>query len=126
VSFDIFLQGFIDGEPTSSGSSEALEVIQAHLPHPPQNGFARIRTADGEADVYGLDSDGLMITHASGDEIWELIVKIARAARWIIMPVGCPACAVDPPMIGDLPDGLRESAVLVTSGADLRAAILSA
>ena len=46
-------------------------------------------TADGEADIYGLgDYDqGLMINHASGRQIWQLIVDVEFAE-----PLAMPSC----------------------------------
>jgi len=85
-------------------------------------------TADGEGDIYGLDDNdqGLVINHATGRQIWQLIVDVARAAGYAVLPVGCPVCVVDEVMIGHLPDQLRQNAVLVRDGGDLERAVVNA
>jgi len=128
VSFDIFLQGFRDGAGTPGDQAAAIAIITPLLAGPISGGYGRIVTADGEADLYGLgDSDeGLMVNRASGHQIWQVIVDIARAAGYVVLPVGCPACVVDEVAIGHLPDELREAAVLVHDGGDLELLVLSA
>jgi hypothetical protein len=123
VSFDVFLQRFSGGDAAAGGGEEALRVLAPYLAHPPRGGYALVRTGDGEADVYGLGSDHLMINHAAGEQIADLIVEVARAAGWAILAVGCPACVTGTEMIGNLPDELRVSAIVVNSGAGLREAI---
>lgn len=62
VSFDIFLQRFRDGDASSGGREEALRVLMPLLAGPPDGGFGLVRTDDGDAEVYGLNTDGLMYT----------------------------------------------------------------
>ena len=57
---------------------------------PPSN-FWLVQIGDGTADVY-LDDDHMMANRVSGQDPWELLVKGAQAAGWVIMPVGCPTC----------------------------------
>jgi hypothetical protein len=40
--------------------------------------------------VYGIDSDHLMISHASREHMWQVIFDLAVAAAYVVMPVGCP------------------------------------
>jgi hypothetical protein len=47
------------------------------------------------------------------------MVDVARAADWVIMPVGCPVCVLREEMISDLPAELRDDAVVVECGADV-------
>jgi hypothetical protein len=84
-----------------------------------------ITTEDGEADVYGLGTDHLMINHASGTHIWQIMIDVARAADLAILPVGGPTCVVDTAMFASLPEELREDAVLVGSGKELLEVILN-
>jgi hypothetical protein len=128
VSFDIFLQGFVGGDGAPGDRAAAIAIVAPLLAGPVSDGFGRIVTADGEADIYGLaDNDqGLMINHASGRQIWQLIVDVARAAGYAVLPVGCPVCVVDDAMIGHLPDELRQDALLVLDGGDLERAIVNA
>jgi hypothetical protein len=55
---------------------------------------AHVSTPDGDAEVYRLGGDGLMITHASGEFIWQVMVDVAVAGGYVIMPVGCAPCAL--------------------------------
>lgn len=82
--------------------------------------FLRVRIGDGEADIY-LRDDEMMANHVSGEDPWDLLVKGAQAANWVIMPIGCPACVTQPGQRGELPEGLDDAVVVVESGAALRA-----
>jgi hypothetical protein len=128
VSFDIFLHGFRDGDGTPGDRAAAIAIITPLLSGPVSDGFGRIVTADGEADIYGLgDGDhGLMVNHASGRQIWQVIVDVARAAGYVVLPVGCPVCVLDEAVIGHLPVELREDTVLVRDGGDLERVVLTA
>jgi hypothetical protein len=118
VSLDIFLQGFESGDGASGLPDEANRVLQPYL-RVRKDGFAKVVTDDGDAEVYGVGTDGVMFTHASGRRVWDVILEVARAGNWVIMPVGCPTCVPTASMIAELPDDLRAEAVVVNSGADL-------
>jgi hypothetical protein len=66
-----------------------------------------------------------MVNHAAGEQIWDLIVTVAAAAGWVIMPVGHPVCVVAGEHAEDLPDDLRTNVVIVGTGADLLRVIRS-
>jgi hypothetical protein len=83
-----------------------------------------IEHGDGTADVY-LDDDGMMANHIAGDGPWDLLVEGARAAGWVILPVGCATGITDEAQRSHLPAGLDEDVVLVATGADLLRAIQS-
>ena len=55
VSFDIFLQSFKDGHAAPGDPAAAWHVLGPYLAAP-AGGHARVRTRDGEADVYGAGS----------------------------------------------------------------------
>jgi hypothetical protein len=128
VSFDIFLQGFVGGDGAPGDRAAAIAIVTPFLAGAASDGVGWIVTADGEADIYGLGNNdqGLMINHATGRQIWQLIVDVARAAGYAVLPVGCPVCVVDEVMIGHLPDELRPDAVLVHDGGDLERAVVNA
>jgi hypothetical protein len=123
VSFDIFLVRFDAGGSIGFDAPPILALLEPAIVER-DDGFARVRTADGEADVYGLDStvslDSLMVNHASGGAIWDLLVEVARAGHLTIIPGGCATAILDEVQRADLPDGVPEPVEVIASGADLR------
>ena len=71
------------------------------------------------ADVYGLGSGGLLVNHAAGDSIWQILLDVSVAGNFAIMLVGCPVCIVAEDMRDELPEDLRPEAVLVRTGTDI-------
>jgi hypothetical protein len=102
-----------------------VRVLAPYFTDAPDDGFVRVQLADGEADVYGVGRSSLMVNHAAGEQIWDLLVTVAVAAGWVIMPVGCPVCVVADEHAADLPDELRADVVVVRSGAELLQVIRS-
>jgi hypothetical protein len=90
----------------------------------PEHHFALVEYGDGSADVY-LDGDSMMANRISGEQPWELLVEGARAADWVILPVGCPTCITDEAQRVHLPKGLDEDVVLVSTGDELLQVIRS-
>ncbi len=126
VSFDVFFQRFKDGDADEGGGEAMRRILAAHIVREePERNFALIEFGSGSADVY-LGASDMMANHVSGDEPWDLLVDGARAAQWVILPVGCPTCITDEAQRAHLPQGLDEDVVLVTSGAELLAVIRSA
>jgi hypothetical protein len=119
VSFDIFLQSFKNGEAAPGDPEAACRELEPYLAGAPDGGYARVRTPDGEAGVYGIGSDALMFNHASGQVIWQVMVNVAKAADWIIIPVGCPVCVMREDMISHMPAELRDNAVVVRSDTEV-------
>lgn len=121
MSLDVFFQGFIAGESSERGGTEMRAVLAPHVIEEDAS-FLRIRVGDGEADVY-LRDDGMMANHVSGQDPWDLLVKGAQAANWVIMPLDLPTCLTQPGQRGELPEGLDDDVVVVETGSDLRAVI---
>ena len=71
---------------------------------------------DGDADVYGIGSDHLMINHVSGNHIWQIIYDVAAAAGYAILPVGRAACVPRDNMVADLPVELRAAMIAFKLG----------
>jgi hypothetical protein len=119
VSFDIFLQRFHEGDAVE-GDGQAILSLLEPLIKERSSGFGRAVTEDGGADIYGLDHPevGVMINHAEGVRIWDLIVELARVGGMVVMPVGCPVCGVDPEAGRHLPPKAPPFEV-IESGADL-------
>lgn len=84
----------------------------------PEQHFALVEYGDGSADIY-LDGDDMMANHISGEQPWQLLVEGARAANWVIMPVGCSICITDESQRTHLPDGLDGDVALVSTGDEL-------
>lgn len=121
MSFDIFLHGFRDGEAATVDAS-AVSMTLAPFVVDSDKGHSHLRLPDGEADVYGLDdpASGVMINHASGRLVWDLIFELAHGTGLAIMPVGCATAVTAETALVDLPQELSEDAVVVSSGDDLR------
>jgi hypothetical protein len=119
VSFEIFLQGFSGGQMATGHPDEALRVLAPYIVEPPIHGYVELQTMDGGADVYGVGGDSLMVNHASGEHIWDLLVAAAAAADWVVMPVGCPTCVTSEEQVNHLPEELRHAIAVVSSGEGL-------
>jgi uncharacterized protein (DUF983 family) len=125
VSFDVYFQGFVDGEPAAGGGELMRAVLKPFVTREePEHDFLAIQAGDGTADVY-LHSNGMMASHISGEDLWDLFMQGARAAGWVMMPVGCPVCLTDEGQRSDLPEGLQDEVVLVRSGMELLETIRS-
>ncbi|MCW2793620.1 MAG: hypothetical protein JWO76_2718 [Nocardioides sp.] len=123
VSFDVFFQGFVAGGAAEGGSAEMLAVLGPHVTE--RDGtFLRVRVGDGEAYIY-LSSDSMMANHVSGRDPWDALVEGARAANWVILPIGCPTCLTRPDQRDELPVELLDEVVLVSSGAELLTVIVT-
>jgi hypothetical protein len=75
-------------------------------------------------DVY-LNDDGMMANGISGRDPWDLLLRGAEAANWVIMPLACPTCLTRPGQREELPEELQDDVVVVETAADLRAVIES-
>jgi hypothetical protein len=84
----------------------------------PEHSFLPIECGTGSAHV-NLDENDMMANHIAGDEPREILVQGARAAGWVILPVGCSACITAEDQGAYLPDGLNENVALVETGLDL-------
>jgi hypothetical protein len=121
MSFDIFLQRF-DDVPADDAAIDAL-VERAATSIEREGTSRRVATEDGGAEIYGDARDGLMFTNASGEVVFDLIVEVARAAGWVILPGDCGTVVVGKPDPASLPDFLPEPVVEITTGSELIAHI---
>jgi hypothetical protein len=98
VSFDVFFQGFLAGEPSERGGAQMREVLAPHVSEEDRT-FLRVRVGDGEAgkdvgravdklirvsDLLGAD-EILLATTAQGP--WkegepERLLKATAGYRW--------------------------------------------
>lgn len=123
MAFEVFFQGFVAGESSERGGVEMAEVLAPHVTGR-DGDLRRIQFRDGKADIY-LRGDGMLANHIMGRDPWDLLVRGARAANWVILPVDCPTCLTDPGQREELPEGLHADIVLVETGADLLAVVES-
>lgn len=124
MSFDILFQRF-DGGSSADSDDAAVDHLLRPLLGKRDAGYAKIHTADGSADVYGIDepASGLMINHASGRHVWDVMFDLARAGRYVVMPTGCGTCITDAAEATNLPPGVPAPIVIVRSGGDLLQAV---
>ncbi len=131
MSFDIFLMRFSAGRARADRAG-AMRILAPLVDGPIDDlDVVTIRTLDGDAAVYGLkEADSLMFNHVSGQHVWDVMVEVAKAGSYVIMPVGCPTCVVDAADAVELPevlgDELGTGVLIVHSGAELLAAVESA
>ena len=118
MGFDIFVQGFRDGEAQERDAVAIRSALAPYLVEMP-NGW-NLRFLCSEAEIYGIDTlaAGFMVTHAQGDAIFDLLVLVAAARDLVISPVGLPAAVTRKEQLAHLPEALRHDVVLVTSGAE--------
>lgn len=67
----------------------------------------------------------MMANRISGRDPWDLLLRGAQAANWVIMPLDCPTCLTQPGQREELPEELQDDVVVVETAADLRAVIES-
>ncbi|NTW42642.1 MAG: hypothetical protein HGA44_22690 [Cellulomonadaceae bacterium] len=69
MSFDVYAQRFVGGEPADADSDALREFIAPHIARiEPGTDFAQLSFDDGTADLYGVDEPGtgFMVNHVSG------------------------------------------------------------
>jgi hypothetical protein len=119
VSFDVFFQGFVQGELASGGSDAMHRVPQSYIKREESQHQFVLVSVDGDTADVDLDQDLMMVNQIFGERPWELLVRGARTAGWVVLPVGCPTCITDEAQRDHLPEGLDADAVLVKTGEDL-------
>lgn len=116
---DVFVQAFSEGSPALI-RAECVRAIAAAFVVEEHDGYAAVQMEDGGAEIWGYGDDGgLAVSRASGLEIWELVVAIARSTGAAIIPVGGAPFVCDELLIKDLPADAQGTARLVTTGTEL-------
>lgn len=124
MSPDVFFQGFRAGAAGTDGGAAMRAVLEPWVVHRAEElEFLQVEVGDGVADVYVSD-DSMLSNHVTGTDPWDLLVRGARAAGWVVLPTGAPACLTEESQRDELPADLAPGAVLVTSGEDLLAVVL--
>lgn len=86
--------------------------------------FLRVRFGDGEADIY-LRDDGMMASHISGRDPWDLPFRGAVEANWGDHASSPSDVLTAPSQREDLPDGIDVEIVEIATGSELLALIES-
>ncbi|MBM7820017.1 hypothetical protein JOE63_002494 [Cellulosimicrobium cellulans] len=125
MSFDVFLQRFVDGEAAGCDAGALLAVLDAYVTRDVRTGeMTRAVFDDGDAEIFGADlSRGLMLSHIAGLAAWDVVTDLARAGSLAILAVGCPAAVPSETLLPHLPVELRDGAVVVARGSELREAL---
>jgi len=125
VSFDVYFQRFKDGDKASGGGEIVRQILQPFIVREnPEQNFALVEYGDGSVDVY-LDGDSMLANHVGGERPWDLLVEGARAAGWVILPVGSPTCITEEAQRFHLPEGLDQDVSFVRTGEELLQVIRS-
>lgn len=125
MSVDIYFQGFLDGEPTSGGGDIMRKALGPYVVgEEPEQDYLSLRVGDGTADVYLYAAD-MLANNVTGRDPWEILVRGARAAGWVILPEGCPTCLTREDQRSEVPEGPEGDPVLVRTGAELMAVVES-
>ncbi len=136
MSYDIFLQGFVNGGASENdcGPSARALISSATDRADPQHRFVHITVGESAADVYGVTAEGEPMTGLMFNRIKEpaegvldLIVALAQAADWAILPTGAATCPVSESQRDHLPPELAHGeSTVVSSGRDLLCVIRGA
>jgi len=128
MSFEMFVQGFADGNAAPMPSA-AFDVFRPHVDRTrPEHHFWRLRTPDGSdaviyADVTPGTFDSLMITRFSAGDPVDLLADFTIPAGAVILAPGGPAMLTAEAQRPQLPDDFQSDAIIVRNGDDIRQAI---
>jgi hypothetical protein len=123
VDSNVVVVGFDrDLERTLFGSTAVHDVLGSFLEGPEPH--ARLVTSDGSADLFSRDLErGFLVSHATGEQVWDLVVQAAHAGDLAIFPPGQGTFIVDERVRDQLPGSVPQPIVVVRSGAELLAAM---
>ena len=116
MTVEVLLQHFVAGGDGREGREHALAVLAPFLPQGLDPfGVGRVVTADGGAEVFGLSdrstSGAAGFGDLRGDEVWQVLLEVAAATGWTILPVGQAPILAPGQHLEDLPPSLRDHAV---------------
>lgn len=122
MSFDVYAQRFVGGEPAEVENGVLRELLAPHLIRvESESDFAELHFDDGTADFYGVaePGTGFMVNHVSGQLAWELFARMASAGDMALMAPGVPTMIFSEAVRVHLPEDLAGDAVVLSSGADI-------
>ncbi len=116
MAVEVLLQHFVQGADGRAGRERALAVLAPFLPEGiDRHGRGHVVTADGGAEVFGLgertSTGAAVFGDLQGDDVWDLLLEVARVTGWTILPLGQAPLVVPGQRVEDLPDELRTTAV---------------
>lgn len=129
MSFDVYVQRFVDGDSAPADTTLLRALLAPHVARTePDSDFAQLGFDDGTADLYGIGDPGggFMVNHVSGQQAWALLADVAVRAGMTVMPAGAAPMIATEAMRMHLPDGLAHDAVVVTSATDILRCIAEA
>lgn len=124
MSFDIFVQGFEAGGAAPLDGLVITELLGAHAIYA-GDALVGLRFPDGEAEVYGGTdvSDSFMVTNASGRAVWDLLAALVTTGGATLLIPGCPTIVGSDAALAELPDEIRDEAIVATTGDAILAAV---
>ncbi|MFI5610748.1 hypothetical protein [Amycolatopsis sp. NPDC051903] len=128
MSYDLFVQGFDDGDAAPMPSS-AFDVFRSHVDRADsEHHFWHVRTPDGgEADIYADVTAGtfhsFMIQRFSTGRPLDLLAEFTIRAGAVILAPDGPAMLTAEAQRRHLPDGFQRDAIVVRNGDDIRHAL---
>lgn len=121
MSFEVVFHGFNQGRESAGGGAAARAVLDPWVDYAePEYQHLAILYGDGGADVHidEGDASGMVVSRVAGIQTWDLVLAAAQAAGWVAL-FDEQAGITDESQRQHLPPDLRDSAVLITSGAEL-------
>ncbi|WP_380173909.1 hypothetical protein ACFEMC_04205 [Kineococcus sp. DHX-1] len=122
MSLDVFLTRWSGGAEVPLDPAAVRAVVEPlAAERDPEHLFVRVETRDGSVDVYGYGDpcDSLMLDLDGEDDVRRFALDLARAAGAVLALADAPVAVPDEALLADLPDGLRDGAVVVRSVDDL-------
>ncbi|GAB3667820.1 hypothetical protein GCM10027596_37410 [Nocardioides korecus] len=126
MTVEVLLQHFVEGHDGHEGRERALAVLGPYLPEGLDRfGRGRIVTPDGGGEVFGLEerssSGTAVFSDLRGETVWDVLVQVALATGWTILPLGHAPVLVPGQRIADLPEALRAEATRLDDDQPARA-----
>ncbi len=121
MSYSVYLQGFQGGHAAKGGGKEARSLVGAYqVAMEPEFNYVRIEVGDGGAGIFA-SGDSMKVDRSCGTAVWDFLVELAIAVNWTIILIDGPACLTNEGQRRELPEELREEAVLIRSGEEFLA-----
>lgn len=112
MSYSIFLQRFVQGEPAPLDEAATLEVLRPFIVAQDSTSIF-IRAQDGsEADIY-RDSSGLMIDRPEWGGIFDIVAEMINRLEVVLLLPGGPTILRSEADRSHLPNEFQDDAIVV-------------